>query len=135
MLSLLIAALAALATSDAVAALPAAVPDFTLRTPDGQAVSLREGEPRVTVLAFLSVECPVAKLYAPRLGELERAYRSKGVRFLGIDSNFQDEASEVAEAVTAAGLRFPVLLDADQAVADRFEVKRASEVLVLDRDG
>src|SRR5262245_6308204 len=107
-------------------------PDFTLLAADGQRYSLREGEPRAVVLVFLSAECPVAKLYAPRLAEMERAYRSRGVRFLGVDSNYQDDEGEVKQAAEVAGLSFPVLLDPDQRVADRFEVKRASEVLVLD---
>src|SRR5262245_9753806 len=109
----------------------AAPPDFTLLAADGQRYSLREGEPKAIVLAFLSAECPVAKLYAPRLAEMERDYRSHGVRFLGIDSNYQDDAGEVKSAAEVAGIGFPVLIDADQRVADRFEVKRASEVLVL----
>ncbi|MFO0981377.1 MAG: redoxin domain-containing protein [Planctomycetota bacterium] len=108
--------------------------DFTLRSFDGTLVSLREGEPRATVLVFTSAECPVAKLYAPRLAEMERAYRSQGVRFLAIDANFQDDPAKVAAAAQQAEIASSVLLDPDQTVADRFAVKRSPETIVLDRD-
>lgn len=48
------------------------------------------GDGKVAVVAFLGTECPLASLYAPRIGELARTYEKKGVAFFGVDSNSQD---------------------------------------------
>src|SRR5262245_5221359 len=114
------------------ASFPNAPRDFTLKSAEGRPVSLREGEPKATVLWFMAAECPVAKLYAPRVAELERATRSRGARFLAIDSNYQDDAAQVSALGESARIEFPMLLDPDQRVADAFGVTRSSEVVVLD---
>ena len=67
------------------------VENFTLNDYHGQPHSLDQvGKDKIVVLAFLGTECPLAKLYAPRLAELAKEYEPKGVVFLGIDSNRQD---------------------------------------------
>ena len=52
---------------------------------------------KLVVVAFLGVECPLSKLYGPRLAELAKQYESKGVAFLGVDSNRQDSVTEMAQ--------------------------------------
>src|SRR5689334_3046089 len=64
---------------------------FTARDFRGKEVSLAEfADKRLVVVAFLGVECPLAKLYAPRLAELSGEYASRGVAFVGVDANRQD---------------------------------------------
>ncbi len=110
------------------------VDNFTLRDFRGQSVSLGEaGKDKVVVLAFLGVECPLAKLYAPRLAELAKQYESKGVVFLGIDANRQDAVTEIAAFARTHEINFPILKDLNQQVADRVGAKRTPEVVVLDR--
>jgi peroxiredoxin len=64
------------------------VPDFTLKDASGNPVRLYgfRGK-KAVVVVFLGTDCPVGNLYAPRLAELARAYREKGVVFLGVNSN------------------------------------------------
>src|SRR5436309_10047337 len=45
---------------------------------------------KAAVLVFLGAECPLAELYAPRLSELDREFRAKGVAFVGLNSNAHD---------------------------------------------
>lgn len=85
-----------------------------------------------TVVVFLGTECPLVKLYAPRLEGLSREYRERGVRFVGIASNHQDSIEEILEFGRQAGLSFPIAKDADQKVADAFGAKRTPEAFVLD---
>lgn len=87
----------------------------------------------VVVVAFLGVECPLAKLYGVRLGEMEREYRNQGVTFLGINANRQDSLTEVQHFVTKHKIEFPVLKDTDNKVADQFGAIRTPEMFVLDR--
>jgi peroxiredoxin len=112
----------------------APVADFLLESCDGRRVSLcsEESGRKLTVLAFTSVGCPIAKLLAPRLGRLEKQYREKGVRFLGLDPNLQDSAAKIATFAKDASVDFPILRDPQQVVTDRLGVTRTTEVVVLD---
>jgi peroxiredoxin len=90
------------------------------------------GKGKVVVLAFLGTECPLASLYAPRLGELARAYEKKGVAFFGVDSNPQDAPSDLSRFAREHELPFPLLKDVGNELADRLGVERTPEVFVLD---
>lgn len=87
---------------------------------------------KVIVVAFLGAECPLAKLYGVKLGELARKYESQGVTFLGIDANRQDSVTEIQHFATKHKISFPILKDADNKVADQFAAIRTPEVFVLD---
>lgn len=87
---------------------------------------------RAVVLVFLGTDCPVANLYAPRLAELNKAFRDRGVQFLGINSNAHDTPQQVAAHAKEHTLDFPVLKDEGNVVADAALIERTPEVLVLD---
>jgi peroxiredoxin len=124
-----------LATAQSPAANPA-VADFLLESTTGAQVRLEEEVPgrTLTVVAFTSVGCPITKLLAPRLGRIERQYREKGVRFLGVDPNIQDSKEAIAAFAKEASIDFPILLDPQHVVTDRLGVTRTTEVFVLDAE-
>ncbi|MBL9162155.1 MAG: redoxin domain-containing protein [Planctomycetaceae bacterium] len=141
--NLLAAALAALAaTLPVVASAAAATADsaprkiegFTLRDYRGQEHSLPNAdEANVVVVAFLGVECPLAKLYAGRLEQLQKEFADHSVRFIGIDSNRQDSVTELADYAEAQQVTFPLLKDPGNKVADLFGAERTPQVFVLDQ--
>jgi peroxiredoxin len=87
---------------------------------------------KLVVVAFLGVECPLAKLYAPRLTELAAEFESKGVSFVGVDSNRQDSVTEMAYYARAHKITFPIVKDVGNVIADQFGAIRTPEVFVLD---
>jgi len=87
----------------------------------------------VVVVAFLGTECPLARLYGPRLEKLQQQFAERGVAFLGIDSNRQDSDSEIAHFARVYGIEFPLLKDTGNVVADVFGALRNPQVYVLDR--
>jgi peroxiredoxin/mono/diheme cytochrome c family protein len=91
-------------------------------------------ERKLVVLAFLGVECPLAKLYGPRLAKLAAEFESKGVTFIGIDSNSQDSITELAAYARTHQIAFPLLKDPGNRVADQFGARRTPEVFVLDAE-
>ena len=107
--------------------------NFTLHDTAGKPVSLYgfRGK-KAVVLVFTGIDCPVGNLYMPRLAELAKAYKDKGVVFLAINANAHETAEQVAEHARAHGLDFPVLKDPGNRVADLLLVERTCEVLVLD---
>lgn len=87
---------------------------------------------KVVVLAVLGTECPLAQLYAPRLQALADQYASQGVVFIGIAPNRQDSIAELTAYVRRQGLKFPVLKDVNNVIADALGAERTPEVFVLD---
>jgi peroxiredoxin len=109
------------------------IDDFKLRDFRGAERSLHEfAKAKLVVVAFTGTECPVAKLYGPRLVELAGEYGPKGVAFVGINANFQDSVTAIGQFAKASGITFPILKDVGNAIADRFGAVRTPEVFVLD---
>ncbi|MCA9235980.1 MAG: redoxin domain-containing protein [Planctomycetales bacterium] len=109
------------------------IPDFTLNDYLGAKRSLSQfSDKPVIVVVFLGTECPLAKLYAGRLAELDRDYRDRGVQVLGINANQQDSLVEIAGYARKHGVEFPVLKDAGGKVAELFGATRTPEAFVLD---
>ena len=88
---------------------------------------------QAVVVVFLGVECPLAKLYAPRLVELAEEYAPRGVAVVGIDANQQDSLAEIANYARVHKLDFPLLKDLGNRVADQFGAVLTPEAFVLDR--
>jgi hypothetical protein len=89
---------------------------------------------RALVLAFLGADCPLSNLYVPRLLELEKKYRAKGVQFLAVYANEHEDLDQVAVHTCDRDVPFPVLKDFGQRLADGLGVQRVPAVVVLDKD-
>jgi peroxiredoxin len=111
------------------------IEDFTLKDPRGKEYSLEDFKgQKLVVVAFLGCECPLAKLYAPRLQKLADEFASRGVAFLGVNANSQDSISEVAAYAKQHGLKFPLLKDVGNRLADQMGAVRTPEVFLLDEN-
>lgn len=87
------------------------------------------------VAIFLGTECPLAKLYGPRLAKLAEEFSEQNIAFLGINSNQQDSLTEIAGHARKHGIEFPVLKDLKNEFADRIGAERTPEVFVWDSAG
>lgn len=106
------------------------------RLPDyyGRTRTLDEfADSKAIVVAFLGTDCPLVKLYAPRLAELAKEYEARGVTFLGVNSNQQDTMTYIGAFARQHGVTFPILKDLGNTVADDFGAVRTPEVFVLDQ--
>ncbi len=109
------------------------VAPFTLNDARGASVNSADfADSKCLVVAFLGTECPLAKLYGPRLQTLANEYESKGVQFLAINSNQQDSIAEITAYVKQHEIKYAILKDPGQKVADQFGATRTPEVFVLD---
>ncbi|MFT5522700.1 MAG: peroxiredoxin [Pirellulaceae bacterium] len=110
------------------------IDDFQLRDHQGRLHSLSQfDDAELVIVAFLGTECPLAKLYGSRLADLAKDYADRGVRFIAINSNSQDTLTDLASYVRIHKLRFPVLKDNANVVADMFGAVRTPEVFLLDK--
>lgn len=109
------------------------VEDFAAKDVFGRTFSLsRVNSPKIVVLAFLGVDCPLVKRFTPRIVKLAADYESQGVLFVAVDANRQDSVTEIAAFARRQGIRFPFLKDLRQTIADRVGATRTPEAVVLD---
>lgn len=103
---------------------------------DSPTAALQSDEPapgKVLVVAFLGTDCPLAKLYATRLGEIADQYATRGVRVVGVISNRQDSLQKIAAFVERQQITFPVLKDPRNRFADKLGAERTPEVFLFDQ--
>lgn len=107
--------------------------DFNLRDYRGRRHTLDEyKDARLVVLAFLGTECPLVKLYGPRLAQLHETFADQGVVFLGVNANQHDSITEIAAYARQHQIPFPILKDVGNRLADELGAQRTPEVFVLD---
>ena len=111
------------------------VAPFSLDDFRGKSHSLSDfKDSQILVIAFLGTECPLAKLYGVRLNSLSAKYEEKGVAFLGVNANTQDSLTEIAAYARVHKIRFPILKDVGNHVADQIGAERTPEVFLLDHN-
>ena len=132
------AARATKATSDAKAtvAIGAVVPDFKLPDADGAEHTLASLKGKSgTVVIFIATQCPVSNAYNARMQKLAEDYRAKGVNVVGINSNVKELAPEVKSHAAEKGLKFTILKDTGNVVADSFDAQVTPEAYLIDASG
>lgn len=108
------------------------VAPFSLKDYRGAEIQSTDfADSKCLVVAFLGTECPLAKLYGPRLQQLSSEYEGKSVQFIAINSNQQDSISDIAAYVKQHHLTYPILKDPANQVADQFRAERTPEVFIL----
>lgn len=138
--AILTLAVLCLASAAAVAEAPAigeAAPDFQLTTLDGKPFSLASAAKahKAVVIMFVSTQCPYSNAYNEKMRDMANAYASKGVLFVGINSNKTEDAAKAVAHAKANGHTFPIMKDPSNKVADRYDAQRTPEVYVVDSTG
>ncbi len=109
--------------------------NFTLQDYYGKQHSLSDyADSKLIVVAFVGTECPLAKLYAPRLQAMSEEFGKQGVTFLCINSNRQDSITELSAYARRHELELPILKDVNHDIAAQFGATRTPEIFVLDKD-
>ena len=89
---------------------------------------------KLTVAAFLGVECPLAKLYASRLQDIGSEFGNSKIQVIGINANQQDALGEMQHFARKFNIDYPLLKDPGNKIADAFGATRTPEVFLLDQD-
>lgn len=106
---------------------------FSLQDYRGKVFSLGElKDKKGIVVVFLGAECPLAKLYAPKLQVMANDFEKEGIAFLAIDSNSQDSITDLETYAKQHEFKIPLLKDPGNKVADQFGAKRTPEAFLLD---
>lgn len=111
---------------------PDKVENFTLKDYNGNEHSLiNYKDSKAIVIMFISTQCPVSNAYNSRMAALYNDYMAKGVTFLGINSNKQEDIAEIKQHAKDNGLSFTILKDPGNVIADKFSASFTPEIYVL----
>ncbi|MBV9035519.1 MAG: redoxin domain-containing protein [Acidobacteriaceae bacterium] len=111
------------------------VSDFSLTTLEGSPTHFSDLKGPVTVVTFISVQCPVSNAYNERMNALYNDYSVKGVKFVFINANRTESSADVAAHARAHQFGFPVYKDESNVVADKFGATVTPEAYVIDSSG
>ena len=110
--------------------------NFSLPDTSGKVQTLKElNGKNGAVVVFLSAQCPVVKGYVGRINQLAADYQTKGINFIGINSNASEDLNWVKSNVTEYGYKFPVLIDKGNLYADKLGADVTPEVFYVDAKG
>jgi cytochrome c biogenesis protein CcmG, thiol:disulfide interchange protein DsbE len=109
-------------------------PEFTLRSLDGDSVSLDALRGQVVLVNFWASWCPPCRVEMPGFERVYRARRDEGFVILGIATDVHAEAA-IREFVAEHGISYPILLADRQVVQDYGGVRALPESFLIDRHG
>ena len=117
-----------------------ALPDFSLRSVDGQTVSTRDyAQAKLLVVVFSCNTCPYSRAYQGRLVSLQKTYSGRGVQIVVINSNDVkkspgDSYEAMQKTAKQGGYPFPYVYDESQQVARTFGASRTPEAFLFDQN-
>ncbi|MDQ3278130.1 MAG: redoxin domain-containing protein [Bacteroidota bacterium] len=109
------------------------VQEYALQSNDEKAY-IQLGKTPLTVLVFLSPECPLCKNYSLVLNRLQETFGSQ-VRFYGIVPGRTYSTSDVRQYVTAYKIQFPVWVDRQKALSNHVKATTTPEVILSAKSG
>jgi len=109
-------------------------PDFTLKTMQGEEVTLSELRGKVVLVNFWATWCPPCRQEMPSMEKLYQHLKGQYFEMLAI--NVEENGPEaVAAFLEDKSHSFPILFDPQAQVQRLYNVSRYPETFVVDRNG
>lgn len=126
---------AAIAILIAIAApvMASTAPDFALRSVAGGNHRLSEHRGEVVALLFWASWCGDCRRELERFERLRVTYAPAGLVVLSV--SLDEEPARAATIAAAAGIDYPVLLDAGKKISRTYQADRLPLILLIDRNG
>jgi len=114
--------------------------DFHLKSVDGKQYRLGDfADKKALVVVFSCNHCPYVQAYEDRMVNLQRAYSTRGVTLIAINSNDdhdypEDSYEKMIERSKEKAFNFPYLRDETQDVARKYGAICTPHVFAFDHD-
>lgn len=110
-------------------------PGFSLRTLDGESLSLSDLQGRTVVLNFWATWCPPCRAEMPAFQRLYARYADRGLTVIGVNATLGDDLAAVFAFRQQYHLTFPILLDETGQVNRRYRVTALPTTFFIDSRG
>lgn len=118
-------------------------PDFTFPDLRGNEISLSDHSGQVVIVNIWATWCFPCRAEMPSMQRMYDRYRDHGLEILGIsvdagigvDDGFGHIGGDVGMFVDSIGVTFPILLDPEGDIQQRYGTFGVPESFVIDRDG
>jgi peroxiredoxin len=114
-------------------AMASTAPDFALRSVAGANYRLSEHRGEVVALLFWASWCGDCRRELERFEGLRVTYAPAGLVVLSV--SLDEEPAGAMTIAAAAGIDYPVLLDAGKKVSRAYEAERLPLIILIDRSG
>lgn len=108
-------------------------PDFLLEVVGGGEARLSDYRGRPVVLNFWATWCRPCRKEMPQFVEAYDRYRGEGLVIIGV--NLQQGAGVIQPFADEYGIEFPLLIDRDGEVGDRYRLLGLPSTFFIDRQG
>ena len=110
-----------------------AAPDFSVKLFDGATFRLAEQRGRAVVLNFWASWCPPCRAEMPYFETTYRAYRERGVDFVGV--TVQDDQADSQAFLKELSVSYPSGADEGNQIALRYQLTGLPTTVFINRDG
>ncbi len=108
-------------------------PGFSVPALDGQSLSLADYRGKVVMINFWATWCIPCRVEMPSMENLYEKYRGKGFEILAVSGG--ESQSVVQPFIENLKLSFPILLDEQFEVHDKYQVSAIPSTFLVDKSG
>ncbi|MBS3906369.1 MAG: TlpA family protein disulfide reductase [Syntrophaceae bacterium] len=113
---------------------PASAPGFTLKTIEGQEITLSGLRGKVVLLDFWATWCGPCKESIPHLTQLYKIYQDKGFELIGMSLDKSGETEMVRRFVKSMDIPYPIIMTPED-VARNYKVTALPTTILIDKEG
>jgi peroxiredoxin len=110
-------------------------PDFELETLDGERAALSDYRGQVVLINLWASWCPPCRAEMPAMQAAYTAFQDQGFVILAVNATHQDSLQDATAFVEERGLTFPILLDREGIVAQKYRSHLLPTSFFVDREG
>lgn len=110
-------------------------PDFSLRTAEGEIITLSELKGRPILINFWASWCPPCRAEMPAFERAYQTWQDQGFLILAINATQQDSIDQALAFAQEYGLSFPLLFDTDSQVYRNYQVRSLPTSFFIDPQG
>lgn len=111
-----------------------ASPDFTLKTLEGQEITLSGLKGKVVLLDFWATWCGPCKESIPHLIQLYKSYKDRGFELIGMSTDKAGDVEMVRRFAKSLDIPYPIILTPDE-VARSYKVTGLPTTVLIDKKG
>ena len=90
---------------------------------------------QLTVVDFWATWCQPCVRSIPLLSEMEKEYREKGVRFIGVSIDGPRNQAKIKPFIASMGVEYPIIRDLDSELMSDLGVTAVPTLLLYDAEG